>query len=213
MGTLIVTTLPSTLPPVVPTGAYVRYLGVGAPSAGRSTLLTRPYSNTVPPFHFTYQWEWYGRLMLVGPMPPIPSHQATIHEGVPPAVAASAMAAGERSAIFSLNVRFVPLSPADASRMSRAGWLALASGTTGNLASPAASDDQFPGGRPCVPLTESVVPLRVRDVMATLAGVGFGSRLPLAANRLGPVRNRITALMGLPMNSPGATSERSLFSL
>src|SRR5439155_3561913 len=183
-------------------------------------LLTVPYSKTEPPFHFTYQCESNGWAMVLGPMPPLPCHQVITQDGAPPAVAASARAAEERSAILSLNVRSVPLSPTEASRMSRAGWLALATGTTGNDASPAGSLDQFPGGRPWVPLTDSVpFPLNEAEPMATFAGVGSGSRFPWEANRLGPVRRRSTALMGLPMywNSPDTGStrtwERSLFSL
>ena len=97
--------------------------------------------------------------------------------------------------------------------------MALATGTTGNEASPAGSVVQLPGGRPCVPVTERVVPLLDTEAKLTCAGVGAGSRLPLAANRLGPVRRRRTALMGLPMNSccwvvgSTMTSDRSLFSL
>src|ERR1700720_2661452 len=154
--------------------------------------------------------------MPVGPSPFLPSHQVTIQVGVPPAVAASARAADDRSAILSVNVRLVPLSPTEASRMSRAGWFALVTGTTGNGASPAASGAQLPEGNPCVPATDTVPPLREADVMATFAGVGLGSRLPWAANRLGPVRSRITALIGLPMYSVPVikvTSDRSLFSL
>src|ERR1700736_623133 len=154
--------------------------------------------------------------MLAGPSPFLPSHQVTIQVGVPPAVAASARAVGDRSAILSVNVRLVPSSPTEASRMSRAGWFALATGTTENGASPAASGVQLPGGNPCVPATNRVPPLREADVMLTFAGVGSGSGLPWAANRLGPVASRITALIGLPMYSVPVikvTSDRSLLSL
>src|SRR5947208_1726703 len=95
----------------------------------------------------------------------------------------------------------------------------LARGTAGNRASPAGSDDQLPGGRPCVPPTASVVPLRVTDPIVTFGGVGSGSRFPFAANRLGPVRSRRTALIGLPMYSDcpvlgsTITLDRSPFSL
>src|SRR5437867_3505244 len=137
-------------------------------------------------------------------MPPLPSHQVTTQDGVPPVVAASARAPGERSAILSLNVRLVPLSPVEASRMSRAGWFGPGfpfGSQTGKRASPAGSVAQLPGGSPWVPLTDSVEPpLSDTELTATLAGFGSGSRFSCAANRLGPVRRRITALMGLPMN-------------
>src|SRR5438874_9663515 len=122
--------------------------------------------------------------MVAGPRPFFRSNPVTIQVGVPPAVAASASAAVDRSARVSLNVRLVPLSPAETSSISMAGWLALATGTTGNLASPAGSVDQLPGGRPCVPAMDKDAPLEA-EVIATLAGVGSGSRLPLAAKRLG----------------------------
>src|SRR5436190_10640582 len=144
-------------------------------------LLTLPYSKTGPPFHFMYQCEWKGGVMLEGPIPPLPSHQVIIQEGVPPVVAASASAAAERSASLSLNVRLVPLSPAEASRMSRAGWFGPAcpfGSHTGNRASPAGSVVQLPGGKPWVPLTDSVEPLSDAELMATFAGVGSGSSFP-----------------------------------
>src|SRR5207249_5013809 len=124
-------------------------------------LLTLPYSKTEPPFHFTYQCEWNGGVMVEGPIPPLPCHQVTIQEGVPPAVAASANAAAERSVIASLNVRLVPSSPTEASRTSKAGWFGPGcpfGSQTGKRASLAASVLQFPGGRPWVPLTESAEP-------------------------------------------------------
>src|SRR5438132_1194897 len=142
-------------------------------------LLTVPYSKTEPPFHFTYQCESNGWAMVLGPIPPFPCHHVTTHDGAPPVVAASARAADDRSAIFRLKVRLVPSSPAEASKMSSAGWLVLATGTTGNGASPAGSLDQFPGGRPWVPLTESVpFPLSEPEPMVTFAGVGSGNRFP-----------------------------------
>src|ERR1700730_13553638 len=116
--------------------------------------------------------------MPAGPRPFLPSHQVTIQVGVPPAVAASAKAVADRSAILSLNVMLVPSSATEASRISSAGWFALATGTTGNGASPAGSVAQLPGGRPCVPATDRVPPLSEAEVIATLAGVGSGSRLP-----------------------------------
>src|ERR1700737_1287528 len=128
--------------------------------------------------------------MPAGPSPFLPSHQVTIQVGVPPAVAASARAVGDRSAILSVNVRLVPSSPTEASRMSRAGWFALGTGTTGNGASPAASGVQLPGGNPCVPATDRVPPLLEAEVMAMLAGVGSGDKVPFEVKRLGPVRNR-----------------------
>src|SRR5437773_11585360 len=102
-------------------------------------LLTLPYSKVVPPLHFTYQCDWYGGVMVGGPIPPFPCHQTTIHEGVPPAVAASATAAAEGFSSFILNVRIVPFSPADVRRLSMAAWLDLAIATTRNRAFPAGS--------------------------------------------------------------------------
>src|SRR6266513_5539515 len=116
--------------------------------------------------------------MPAGPSPFLPSHQVTIQVGVPPAVAASAKAVADRSAILSLKVMLVPSSPTEASRMSSAGWFGLATGTTGNGASPAGSLAQLPGGRPCVPDTDRFPPLTTAEVMATLAGAGSGSKLP-----------------------------------
>src|SRR5881397_2397087 len=162
-------------------------------------LLTLPYSNTEPPFHFMYQCEWKGGVMLEGPIPPLPCHHVTIQEGVPPAVAASANAVAERSDIVSLNVRLVPSSPAEASTMSKAGWFGPGcpfGSHTGKRASLAGSVAQFPGGKPWVPLTDSAEPFRETELIATFAGVGSGSRFPWVANRLGPVRRRVTALMG-----------------
>src|SRR5436309_11896716 len=144
-------------------------------------LLTLPYSKTEPPFHFTYQCEWNGGVMVEGPIPPMPCHHVTIQEGVPPVVAASANAAAERSAIVTLNVRLVPSSPAEASAMSKAGWFGPGcplGSQTGKRASPVGSVVQFPGGKPSVPLTERPEPFSETEPIATFAGVGSGSRFP-----------------------------------
>src|SRR2546426_1179190 len=147
------------------------------------------------------QCEWNGPLVtLAGPTPALPSHQVTIQEGC--REAAVAVAADERSASFILTVRLVPSSLTEASRMSMAAKFGPAVGTTGKMASPPGSVVQFPGGRPCVPARDMVPPLAEAEGIATLAGVGSGSRLPWAANRLGPVRSRITATKGLPMYWP-----------
>src|SRR5690348_1089496 len=138
---------------------------------------------------------------MAGPTPPLPWNQVTIQVGVPPAVAASANAVVERSAIFRVTVKLVPSSPTDASRMSSAGWLALDTGITGYGASFAASLAQLPGGSPCVPLTEMVPALTEAPVIFTFAVAPYGSKFPLAAYKLGPVRKRMAALMGLPMYS------------
>src|SRR5438105_9147260 len=102
-------------------------------------------------------------------MPPLPSHQVTIHDGLKgPAVA---IAVVDRSANLTLNVRLVPSSLAEASRMSIAPKFGPAVGTTGKSASPAASVLQLPGGMPCVPETETVPWLAEAEVIATLGKV------------------------------------------
>src|SRR5438128_12404842 len=102
------------------------------------------------------------------------------------------------SARFILNVRLpVPSSEADASRMSSAGLFTPDTGTTGYTASPAGSVVQLPGGRPCVPTSETLVPLTVADEIAAfeVAEVKSG----WLARRLGPVRSRATITYDLPL--------------
>src|SRR6266480_4561343 len=108
--------------------------------------------------------------MFAGPSPLLPCHQVTIQVGC--SDAAVDIAVCDKSPSVILTMRLVPSSLTEASRMSIAPKFGPAVGTTGKMASPAGSVVQFPGGRPCVPETDSVPLLCEAEVIATLAGAG-----------------------------------------
>jgi hypothetical protein len=115
-GTEIEISLPSTDPVVVPAGTYVTNLGAGAPSCGISTVPVCPYTKFEPPSHFTkYRACEYGKATS-GRF----THHVTTQDGAPTTYRALCCAS-IRFASRILNVRTVPLSAADASRMSSAG--------------------------------------------------------------------------------------------